>query len=174
MQITTQRRKIMRNLITFKKFVLGFLFLCFSNVAISQTPATPTVPNLLPYVIVDKLIFISGQLPMENGQVKFTGKLGDKVSEAQGQAAAQLAAQNVLAQLTAAVGSLDKVKRCVKLSGYVNATPDYTNHPAIINSASNTIIAALGENGKHSRIAIGVASLPMNAAVEVDAIFELK
>lgn len=151
-----------------------FISLLFCISAYAADKPNVAAPNILPYVIVGDLIFISGQLPMENGKVKYTGKLGDKVTDEQGMLAAKLSAENILAQLTKAVGSLDKVERCVKLTGFVNATSDYTSHPQIINGASDTIIKALGEKGRHARVALGVASLPMDAAVEVDAIFQLK
>ncbi len=163
---------------TFIKKLTGFILLMSALSVLANTTEVKNVsavaPNILPYVIVGNLIFISGQVPLSDGKVKYTGQLGGTVTHAQGQAAAKLAAENVLAQLKAAVGSLDKVKRCVKVSGFVNATPDFTAHPQIINAASDVFIAALGDAGRHARVAIGVSSLPLNAAVEVDAIFELK
>jgi len=160
--------------------LMGMLVLIILSVGyvnaqeVTLAPSAPPGINILPYVISGNLIFISGQVPLENGKVKYTGKVGSKVSEAQAIEAAKLAAENVLTQLKTAVGDLNKVKRCVKLSGYVNAEPNFTRHSYVINGASDTIINALGENGRHARIAIGAASLPMDAAVEVEAIFELK
>jgi enamine deaminase RidA (YjgF/YER057c/UK114 family) len=131
------------------------------------------IANYLPYLISNNMVFISGQLPLENGKVKFVGKLGQTVSIEQGQEAARLCALNILAQLKAAIGSLDKVKRCIKLSGFVNATDDFTAHPQIINGASDLMVEAFGEPGKHARAAVGVSSLPLGAAVEIEAIFEI-
>lgn len=148
-----------------------------AEVSNKSQPSVASLPPILvePYVITGNLIFISGQVPLENGKVKYTGKVGDTATEEQGKAAAKLAAENVLAILKSALGgSLDKVKRCVKVSGYVNATPDFTGHSQIINGASKVFIDALGEKGKHARIAIGVASLPLGATAEVDAIFEIE
>jgi enamine deaminase RidA (YjgF/YER057c/UK114 family) len=132
------------------------------------------VANYVPYVIVGNLVFISGQLPMEEGKVKFTGKLGDKISEEQGIEGAKIAALNIIAHLKSAVGSLDRVKRCVKITGFVNSTPDFTTHPKIINGASDLIVNVFGDKGKHARAAVGVSSLPLGAAVEVEAIFEIE
>ncbi len=137
--------------------------------------ASTPIASYLPYVIVDDLVFISGQLPLEEGRVKFTGRLGDSLSEEEGIAAAKLAALNILAQLKVATGgSLDKVKRCVKLSGFVNSTADFTAHPKIINGASDLIVELFGEQGKHTRSAFGVSALPLNAAVEIEAIFQIE
>lgn len=132
------------------------------------------VANYVPYVIVGNLVFISGQLPMEDGKVKVTGKLGRNVSEENGAEAAKLCALNILAHLKAAVGSLDKVKRCVKLTGFVSSTPDFTTHPKVINGASDLIVGVFGDAGKHARAAVGVPSLPLGAAVEVEAVFEIE
>ncbi len=138
-------------------------------------PQAPTpAASFVPYRIAGNLVFISGQLPQEADRIKFIGKLGDSISDEDGTAAARLAALNVLAQLKAAVGSLDKVKRCVKLTGFVNSTADFTAHSRIINGASDLIVELFGEKGKHARAAIGVSSLPFGSAVEVEAIFEIE
>ena len=134
---------------------------------------TMPIANYLPYLVVDNMVFISGQLPMENGKVAFTGQLGAAVSVEQGSEAAHLCGLNILAQLKAAIGSLDKVKRCVKLSGFVNAVPEFTDHPKVINGASDLMVRVFGEKGKHARAAVGVSSLPLGAAVEVEAVFEI-
>lgn len=145
-----------------------------SQMNLKLPTVTAPVANYVPYVIAGKLVFISGQLPLEDGKIKFAGKIGDKVSETEGAEAAKLSALNILANLKAAVGSLDKVKRCVKITGFVNSTTDFTAHPKIINGASDLIVAAFGDKGKHARAAVGVPSLPLGAAVEVEAIFELQ
>lgn len=132
------------------------------------------VANYVPYVKVNKLIFISGQLPMEEGKVKFTGRLGDNVAIEEATEAAKLCALNIVAQLKSAIGSLDKVKRCVKLTGFVNSTSDFTLHPEVMNGASDVIVAIFGDKGKHARAAVGVSSLPLGASVEVEGIFEIE
>ncbi|WHA05579.1 RidA family protein [Candidatus Bandiella numerosa] len=117
---------------------------------------------------------MSGQLPMEEGRVKFTGKLGENIAIEDGVEAAKLCALNIVAQLKSAVGSLDKVKRCVKLTGFVNSASDFTSHPQVINGASDIIVKIFGDKGKHARAAVGVSSLPLGASVEVEAIFEIE
>jgi enamine deaminase RidA (YjgF/YER057c/UK114 family) len=141
------------------------------NIILPVPPAP--VASYVPFTIVGAQVFISGQLPLAEGKVEFTGHLGKEVSVEQGQAAARLCAINILAQLKAACGDLNKVRRCVKLGVFIGATPDFTQHPEVANGASELIAAVLGEPGKHSRSSVGVASLPRRAAVEVDAVFEL-
>lgn len=137
------------------------------------SPPAP-VASYVPYTISGKLVFISGQVPVENGAVTFVGKLGADTDIETGKAAARLCAVNVLAQLKAACGGdLDKATRCLKLGVFVNATPDFTQQPEVGNGASDLIAAAFGEAGKHARAAVGVGSLPRGVAVEVDAIFEI-
>ena len=141
------------------------------------TLPTPPVPvaSYVPYVITGNLVFISGQIPIADGAMKYVGKLGVDGGIEVGQAAAQLCAINLLAQLKAACGGdLDRVVRCVKLGVFVNATPDFTQHPEVANGASDLIAAVFGDAGKHARAAVGVGSLPRGVAVEVDAVFEIK
>src|SRR5262249_45094418 len=127
-----------------------------------------------PFVRSGDLLFIAGQLPMEAGKVAATGKLGDGVSIEEGQRAARLCAINLLAQARAALdGDLDRVKRCVKLGGFVACRSDFTQHPAVVNGASNLMVEVLGDAGRHARFAVGAPSLPFDAAVEVDAVFEV-
>jgi enamine deaminase RidA (YjgF/YER057c/UK114 family) len=136
--------------------------------------AAAPAANYLPYVISQKLLLISGQLPMVEGKVEVTGRLGAEVTLEAGQEAARLCALNLLAQARAAAGGdLTRVARCLKLGGFVACTPDFTDHPKVINGASDLIALAMGEAGRHSRFAVGSASLPLGAAVEVEAIFEL-
>ena len=134
--------------------------------------ATP-LANYVPCTISGSLLFVSGQLPYENGAVKIVGQLGTTVSEEQGIEAARHCMLNILAQAKAALGSLDNIKRCLKITGFVNATSEFTAHPKIINGASDLIVAVLGDPGKHARAAVGVSSLPLGAAVEIEAIFEI-
>ena len=121
------------------------------------------------------LLVVSGQLPLENGAVRFKGKLGSAVSLEDGQAAARLCAINILAQVQAACGGdLERVVACVRLGGFVACTPEFTDHPKVVNGASDLIVAVLGDAGRHARAAVGVASLPLDAAVEVEGMFELR
>lgn len=136
--------------------------------------AAAPVANYVPYTRAGALLFISGQLPLGVNGVDpaHRGKLGAGVSLEDGQAAARQAALNVLAQASAAVGDLSRL-RAVRLGGYVNSAPDFAALPQVVNGASDLVAAALGENGRHARFAVGVAQLPLDAAVEVEAIFEI-
>lgn len=143
---------------------------------LGHTMPVPAAPagNYVGWVRSGNLVHVSGQLPMRDGQVAYAGTLGDNVSVETGQEAAQLCALNVFAQLSAAVNDdLSKVVRCVRLGGFVSATPDFSQHPQVINGASDFVVQVLGEKGKHARAAVGVASLPANVAVEVEALFEV-
>lgn len=127
----------------------------------------------VPTVISGALLYVSGQLPYENGQLHYVGKIGHPLSVEDGYAAARLCGLNILAQVQAALGDLDQVRRCVKLGGFVNATPDFADHPKVINGASDLMLQVFGETGRHARFAVGAASLPLNVAVEVEALFEI-
>ena len=136
-------------------------------------PRTP-VANYVPYVVSGNLVFISGQVTLAPDGLKYVGKLGADISLDDGKAAARLCAVNLLAQLKAACGGdLDRVRRCVRLGVFVNATPDFIQHPEVGNGASDLIVAVLGDAGKHSRAATGAGSLPRGVAVEVDGVFEI-
>jgi enamine deaminase RidA (YjgF/YER057c/UK114 family) len=120
------------------------------------------------------LVFVTGQLAQWNGQRRFIGKLGREFSVEDGQQAARLCALNVLAQLRVALdGDLDRVVQCVRIAGYVNSVPEFHGQSQVINGASDTFIAVLGERGRHTRVAVGVAALPYDVAVEVEASFEV-
>ena len=136
--------------------------------------AAAPVANYVPFVRAGALLFISGQLPLGVNGVDpaHRGKLGAGVSLEDGQSAARQAALNVLAQATAATGDLEKL-RAVRLGGYVNSAPDFASLPQVVNGASDLIAAVLGENGRHARFAVGVAQLPLDAAVEIEAVFEI-
>lgn len=135
--------------------------------------ATP-VANYVPYMVTGNLLHVSGQLPMESGKIAVTGHLGRDVDVATAQRAAELCAVNILAQVKAALnGDLSKVRRVVKLNGFVASVPEFGEQHLVINGASNLIATVLGDAGKHARAAVGVASLPFNAAVEIDAIVEI-
>ena len=129
--------------------------------------------NYVPFVVSGNTIYIAGQLPIADGKLAVTGKVGAGVSVDQASEAARLCALNILAQVKeAADGDLDRV-RCVKLGGFVNATAEFVDHPQVLNGASDLIGAVLGDRGLHARFAAGAGSLPFDAAVEVDAVFEL-
>lgn len=138
------------------------------------TPAAP-VANYVGFVKSGNTVFISGQLPLEDGKLKFVGKVGSEVLDEDAKAAAKLCAINLLAQLKVACeGNLDRVVRCVKLGIFVNGDANFTNHPAVANGASDLIAEVFGDAGKHARAAVGSGSLPLGVSVEVDAIFEIK
>lgn len=141
---------------------------------ISVPQAAAPAANYVPFVRSGNYLFISGQLPMQDGKVAHRGKLGGDVSLDEGQEAARLCAINILAQVKAGLGDLDKVVRCVKLGGFVNCTADFSDHPKVMNGASDLMVGAFEEAGRHTRFAVGAPSLPFDAAVEVDAIFEVE
>lgn len=136
------------------------------------TPVAP-VANYVPYTITGNLVFISGQVSIgPEGLVK--GRLGDDMTLDQGVEAARACAINLLAQLKAACGGdLGRVKRVVKLGGFVNSAPDFTDQPKVVNGASDLMVEVFGEAGRHSRAAVGAPSLPLGAAVEIDGVFEI-
>jgi enamine deaminase RidA (YjgF/YER057c/UK114 family) len=141
---------------------------------ITLPAVTAPVANYVPAVISGNTLYISGQLPVLDG-VMTKGHLGKDVTIEQGYAAARVCALNIIAQARAALGGdLDRVRRCVKISGFVASVPEFTDHPKVINGASDLIVAAFGEAGKHARAAVGVAALPLGAAVEVEAVFEVE
>lgn len=132
------------------------------------------VANYLPATQSGNIVYISGQLPIWEGEKKFLGKVGHTISIEQAQEAARLCGLNIIAQLNYhLMGNLDKVVRCLKIGGFVNAIPDFTDHPIVLNGASDLMVEVFGEKGKHARFAMGAASLPFNVAVEVDAMFEV-
>jgi enamine deaminase RidA (YjgF/YER057c/UK114 family) len=136
-------------------------------------PAAP-VANYIGYNIVGNLVVVSGQIPFVEGKIAVTGKLGAGVSIEDGQRAARICFVNLLAQVKAAAGGdLDRVKRVVRLGGFVACTPDFTQQPQVINGASDLAVAVFGEKGRHARAAVGCPSLPGDAAVEVEGMFEL-
>lgn len=131
------------------------------------------VANYVPFVVTGNLVFVSGQLPLENGKLAVQGKLGAEVDIAAGTRAARLCALGLLAQLKAATGDLDRVKRVVRLTAFVASTPDFTDQPKVVNGASDLMVEVLGDAGRHARVAVGSPALPLNAAVEIDGIFEI-
>jgi enamine deaminase RidA (YjgF/YER057c/UK114 family) len=137
------------------------------------TPPAP-VASYVPFVVSGNLVFISGQVTLADGGLKYVGTVGKELTLEDGQAAARLCAINVVAQLKAACGgNLDRVRRCVKLGVFVNAIAGFTQHPEVANGASDLIVQIFSDAGKHSRAAVGAGSLPRNVAVEVEAVFEI-
>ena len=138
------------------------------------TPAKP-IANYVPWVRTGNLVFISGQGAVRDGKIEYTGKVGDTLSVEDAIASARLTAINVIAHLRDACGGdLDRVKRIVKLLGFVNCTPTFGDQPKIINGASDLMVEVFGEKGRHARSAVGAPSLPFNLSVEVEAIAEIE
>ena len=144
------------------------------SLGLELPPAAAPVANYVGFARVGNLLFVSGQLPVSNGVIApdHKGKVGHGVSLVAGQVAARLAALNVLAQAHAAVGDLSKL-RAVRLGGYVNCAPDFDQLPQVVNGASDLVAMVLEPNGGHARFSVGVAQLPLDAAVEVEGIFEI-
>ncbi|WP_421706697.1 RidA family protein [Algihabitans sp.] len=137
-------------------------------------PAAP-VANYVPFVAVGKLVFISGQVPLVDGKPQFLGKVGATFSVEEGQQAARVCAINLIAQMKAAAGGdLDKVKQVVRLGGFVNSTPEFTDQPKVVNGASDLMVEVFGDKGRHCRTAVSAGGLPIDVAVEVDAVIELE
>lgn len=138
---------------------------------ILPTPPKPA-GSYIPVVTSGNLAFVSGQIPMQDGKVVYTGKVPSEKSIEEAQKAARLCAVNILAQLKTNLGSLDKITKIVRVSGFVNCTSEFSEHPKVINAASDLFFEIFGEKAKHSRIAVGVSSLPLNSTVEIDMIAE--
>jgi len=137
--------------------------------------AAAPVANYVGFVKSGSQVIISGQLPLENGELKYIGKVGSQISPEDAKKAARLCAINLISQVKSACGGdLDKVLRCVKLGVFVNADANFTDHPTVANGASDLMVEVFGDAGKHARAAVGSGSLPRGVAVEVDAIFEIK
>ncbi len=136
----------------------------------------PTPPNpagsYIPITTTGNLAFVSGQIPMKNGKVVFEGKVPGNQSLDSAREAAKICIINGLAQLKANLGSLDRITKFVRISGFVNSDPNFVEQPKVINAASDLLVEIFGDTGKHSRIAVGVASLPLNSTVEIDMIVE--
>jgi enamine deaminase RidA (YjgF/YER057c/UK114 family) len=136
-------------------------------------PAQP-VANYVPHVVSGHLVVISGQLPIRDGKIAYTGKVGADLSVEGGVQAAQLCVINLIAQLAAATeGDLDRVVQVVRLGGFIASPPEFTQHAAVMNGASDLAVAVFGDAGRHARTTIGVASLPLDAAVEVEGLFRI-
>jgi enamine deaminase RidA (YjgF/YER057c/UK114 family) len=144
-----------------------------AELGVALPKAAAPVANYVPWVITGKLLFIAGQVTLVDGKAQYVGQLGREFGVEDGAKAARLCAINILAQVKAATGDLDRVARCVKLTGFVNATTDFKDHPKVVNGASDLMVEAFGDSGRHARAAVGVSGLPLGVAVEVDAVFEL-
>lgn len=140
---------------------------------ITLPQAAAPAANYVPAVQSGSMLYISGQIPMLNGELKYRGKLGADFSVEDGAACARLCGLNIIAQAQAALGDLNRVKRVVKLVGFVNCTPDFTDQPKVVNGASDLMVEVFAEKGRHARSAVGVGSLPLGVAVEVEAILEV-
>lgn len=143
------------------------------RLGLSLPAAAAPAANYVPYVQSGSMLYTSGQLPLKDGKLAHTGRLGADVDIEAGQEAARLCAVNILAQAKAALGDLSRIKRVVKLGVFVASAPEFSQQHVVANGASDLLAEVLGDPGRHARSAVGVASLPMNAAVEIEAILEV-
>ncbi len=152
----------------------GTIDMRLSDLGIDLPPANAPAGNYVPFVRSGDLLFISGQIPIVDGKPAFIGILGAQFGVEDGAAAARACTLSILAQAKEALdGDLDRVVRCVKVSGFVASTPDFSDQPKVINGASDLLVEVFGEAGRHARAAVGMAALPLGVAVEVEAIFEV-
>jgi enamine deaminase RidA (YjgF/YER057c/UK114 family) len=136
--------------------------------------AAAPAANYVPWVQSGRLVFVSGQVPFWNGELRHTGKVGKDLDADQAKQVARLVGLNIIAQLRAACGGdLDRVVRCVKLGGFVNCVDGFAQQPQVINGASDLMVEVFGDKGRHARFAVGANALPLNVPVEIDAIFEV-
>ncbi len=145
--------------------------LALLNIVLPSPPKP--ADSYVPVVITGKLAFVSGQIPIKDGKVTFLGKVPKDISVEETQKAAKLCIINALSHLKNELGSLDRISKIVRVSGFVNSTPEFIDQPKVINAASDLLYEIFGSKGQHSRIAIGVASLPQNSCVEIDIIVEI-
>ncbi len=140
-----------------------------------QLPAPPKpVASYVPAVLAGDLLYLSGMLPFRDGQVVITGKLGDSVTVERGAEAARLALLNALAVVKHELGSLDRVQRIVRVVGHVASAAGFVQQPAVINGASDLLVQIFGESGRHARVALGAAELPLHAAIELELLVQVK
>ena len=144
-----------------------------AELKIELPKAAIPVANYVPVVTAGDLAFVSGQVTIWNGEFQYTGRLGQEFKIEEGQAAARLCALNVIAQLKNALGDLDRVKRCAKLTVFINSANEFTDQPKVANGASDLMVEVFGDRGRHARSTVGVAALPADAAVEVEGLFEV-
>jgi len=143
------------------------------ELGIELPEAAAPVANYLPYVINGKQLWVAGQVPFWNGEIKFSGVVGQNVSVDDAVEAARICALNILAQTKAAIGDLDRIAQVIKLGGFVNGAPNFTDQPKVINGASDLLVRVLGNKGLHARSAVGAGGLPLNVPVEVDAVIAI-
>jgi len=145
-----------------------------AELGIDLPEAPAPVASYLPYVITGNLVVVSGQVTFLNGELKYVGRLGEDLSTEEGIEAVRLCALNVLAQLRVACGGdLDRVRQVVRLNAFFNATPTFGDHPRVMNGASDLMAEIFGECGRHTRVGVGVSSLPLGVPTELDGIFEI-
>ncbi|GAC1320212.1 MAG: RidA family protein [Chloroflexota bacterium] len=144
------------------------------SMGLTLPPAVAPVANYVPAVQSGNLVFSSGQVPMQDGTLVSRGQLGADVSESEGYAAARTAALNCLAAIKGVTGTLDRIVRVVKVTGYVNSASGFTDQPKIVNGASDLLVEIFEDAGKHARVAIGAFGLPLGASVEVDVVVEVR
>lgn len=146
-----------------------------AELGLTLPPAAAPAANYVPWTRAGDTLYIAGQLPFEHGRIAHTGPVGGAQGVADGQRAAELCALNILAQVKAALdGDLDRAVRCLKLGAFVAAAPGFAEHPKVVNGASDLMVAVMGDAGRHARFAVGVSSLPLDSAVEIDAVFEVR
>ncbi len=143
------------------------------QLGIKLTAPPAPAGSYVPIVKSGNLLFVSGQIPIEDGKLAYTGKVTNDTIET-GQKSAKLCAINILAQLKKELGDLEKIQKIIRLNGFVNAGPEFSAHPKVINGASDLFFEIFGEKGKHSRIAVGVSNLPLNSMTEIDAIVQIE
>tara|TARA_Y100000766_G_C18660168_1_gene484763 strand:+ start:184 stop:657 length:474 start_codon:yes stop_codon:yes gene_type:complete len=145
-----------------------------NELGIELPPPPPAVAAYEPWMRTGNLVLTSGQLPWCNGELAFSGKCGAEITEDQGYQAARLCAINAMAQLKAAAGDLDRVRRIVKVDGYVHTAPGFRGHPQVLNGASELFNSVFGERGRHARLAVGIDEMPLNAAVQICVTAEIE
>ncbi len=146
-----------------------------AKLGIEIPPAAAPVANYVGWVVSGNLIFTAGQLPLVDGKLACKGRAGEVIPVERAAEAARTCAINAIAQASAALdGNLDRIVRVVKLTGFVNSGPDFTDHPAVLNGASDLMVEVFEDAGRHARSAVGVSSLPLDATVEVEAVFEIR
>lgn len=142
------------------------------NLGIELTITPKPLGSYVPFLMTGNLIFLSGMLPLKEGRLISQGKVGADITLEQAQEAARVAAINALCVLKANIGDLSKIKRCVKLTGYVSSSPDFYDQPKVLNAASDLMFEVFGEPGRHVRSAVGVPCLPLNSPIEIEFVFE--
>lgn len=145
-----------------------------ATLGIALPDAPSPVANYVPFALSGNLLFISGQVSKAADGSLAKGQLGGGLTVEEGRQAARLCALNILAQARAALGSLDRITQIVRLNGFVNAAPAFTEHPQVVNGASDLMVEVLGDKGRHTRVAVGVSSLPLGCAVEIDAVIRVE